>query len=287
MLRSSVREEIQVKICLSATGTIAADAGQIEQVILNLVLNAQDAMPSGGLITIETGDVDLDENYARERDDVSPGPHVMLLISDTGEGMDKETCDRIFEPFYTTKRVGKGVGLGLSTTHGIVKQHGGNIWVYSEPGKGTTFKIYFPKIALAPAVDAEPRPVAAAGAPRGSGTVLVAEDNAQVRAMAARVLISNGYTVLEAVDGKSAMKTAEAHAGQITLLVSDVIMPDMNGKVLYQNLAAKWPTLRVLYMSGYSDNVIAHHGVLEANVHFIQKPFSMENFLANVHQALS
>ena len=284
ILRSSLREDIEVRVDLAATGNVAADAGQIEQVIMNLVLNAQDAMPNGGTIMIESADVTLDQSYAREHEGVVPGPHVMLLVSDTGEGMDKETCDKIFEPFFTTKRTGKGVGLGLSTTHGIVKQHGGNIWVYSEPGKGTTFKIYFPKSDLAAAAIAEP--VAATNLPRGSGTVLVAEDNAQVRTLAARVLISNGYTVIEAVDGKSAMEAAQAHPGQITLLVSDVIMPDMNGQVLYQYLAAKRPGLRVLYMSGYSDNVIAHHGVLESNVHFIQKPFSMENFLANVHQTL-
>ena len=285
IIRSSLREDIEVRVDLAATGNVAADAGQIEQVIMNLVLNAQDAMPNGGTVMIESADVTLDQSYAREHEGVVPGPHVMLLVNDTGEGMDKETCDKIFEPFFTTKRTGKGVGLGLSTTHGIVKQHGGSIWVYSEPGKGTTFKAYFPKSDLSAAAIAEP--VAATNLPRGSGTVLVAEDNAQVRALAARVLISNGYTVLEAVDGKSAIEAAAAHPGQITLLVSDVIMPDMNGQVLYKNLAAKRPGLRVLYMSGYSDNVIAHHGVIESNVHFIQKPFSMENFLANVHQTLS
>ncbi|HUW61793.1 MAG TPA: ATP-binding protein [Candidatus Bathyarchaeia archaeon] len=287
IMRSSLREDIEVRVDLAATGNVAADAGQIEQVIMNLVLNAQDAMPNGGTIMIESADVTLDQSYAQDHEEVVPGPHVMLLVSDTGEGMDKDTCDKIFEPFFTTKRTGKGVGLGLSTTHGIVKQHGGSIWVYSEPGKGTTFKIYFPKSDRAAAIVASPGPVAATRLPRGSGTVLVAEDNAQVRALAARVLISNGYTVLEAVDGKSAIQAAQAHPGQITLLVSDVVMPDMNGKVLYQYLAAKRPGLRVLYMSGYSDNVIAHHGVLESNAHFIQKPFSMENFLANVHQALS
>ena len=285
MLRSSLREDIGVHVHLSPSlGNLAGDAGQIEQVIMNLVLNAQDAMPHGGTLVIETAEVLLDETYAREHEGVTPGPHVLLLVSDTGEGMDKETCDRIFEPFFTTKTLGRGVGLGLSTTHGIVKQHQGSIWVYSEPGKGTTFKVYFPRTET-PSVPVES--AKASNKPlHGSGTVLVAEDNEQVRTLAGTMLRSYGYTVLEAIDGKEAHEIAESHSGKIDLLITDVVMPDMNGRALHESLAAKWPELKVLYMSGYSENVIAHHGALNPDVHFIQKPFSVDAFMGKVHEVL-
>ena len=284
MIRSLLRENIKLHIHLASQGRVAGDAGQIEQVIMNLVLNAQDAMPYGGTLVIETGDVMLDEAYAREHEGVTPGPHILLQVSDTGQGLDKDTCDRIFEPFFTTKTLGRGVGLGLSTTHGIVKQHQGSIWVYSEPKNGTIFKIYLPR------TDALVVPAASLEAPtipvRGSVTILVAEDNEHVRTLAGMVLRNCGYGVLEAVDGRMAIEIAEQHTGKIGLLVSDVVMPDMNGKALHESLAEKWPNLKVLYMSGYSENVIAHHGVLEPGVHFIQKPFTADAFIHKVQEVI-
>jgi CheY-like chemotaxis protein len=284
MIRSLLRENIKLSIHLSSQGRIAGDAGQIEQVIMNLVLNAQDAMPQGGTLVIETKDVELDEAYALEHDGVKPGPHILLQVSDTGQGLDKNACDQIFEPFFTTKMLGRGVGLGLSSTLGIVKQHQGSIWVYSEPQSGTIFKIYLPRTD-APEVPATSRAAAMIPAP-GAGMILVAEDNEQVRTVASMMLQDCGYVVLEAVDGRMALEIAEQHPGEIGLLVSDVVMPDMNGKVLYNRLAKRWPHLKVLYMSGYSENVIAHHGVLEPGVHFIQKPFNADAFIQEVQETL-
>jgi len=285
IIRSSLRENIDLNISLTAKANIAADRGQIEQVIMNLVLNAQDAMPAGGLITVKTSDVTIDHEYARQHQGVTPGSHVMLLVSDNGEGMDDETLQKIFEPFFTTKKLKQGYGLGLATTHGIVKQHRGSIWVYSEPGRGATFKIYFPATDAPEA--AEPGSVAETAPACGAGTILVAEDNPQVRALAARILSTHGYTVLEAPDGKTAIETAQNHDGKLALLVSDVIMPDMNGKMLHEHLAQQRPGLKVLYMSGYSDAVIADHGILDSKVHFIEKPFSIEAFLAKVEQVIN
>jgi len=284
MIRSLLRENIKLRIDLSSQGLIVGDAGQIEQVIMNLVLNAQDAMPSGGTLVIETGDVMLDEAYALEHEGVTSGPHILLQVSDTGQGLDKETCDKIFDPFFTTKTLGRGVGLGLSTTHGIVKQHQGSIWVYSEPKNGTIFKIYLPRtdVLVVPAISREAPMIPA----RGSGMILVAEDNEQVRTLTGMILRNCGYEVLEAVDGRMAIEIAEQNAGKIGLLVSDVVMPDMNGKVLYNRLVERWPNLKVLYMSGYSENVIAHHGVLEPGIHFIQKPFTAAAVIHKVQEVL-
>jgi signal transduction histidine kinase/CheY-like chemotaxis protein len=284
MIRSLLRENIKLRIDLSSRGRFLGDPGQIEQVIMNLVLNAQDAMPHGGTLVIETGDVMLDEAYAFGHEGVTPGPHILLQVSDTGQGLDKDACDKIFEPFFTTKMLGRGVGLGLSTTHGIVKQHRGNIGVYSEPKSGTIFKIYLPRTD-APEVPATSR-VAPMTPVQGSGMILVAEDNEQVRTVSGMILRNCGYGVLEAVDGRMAIEIAEQHAGKIGLLVSDVVMPDMNGKILYNRLAEKWPNLKVLYMSGYSENVIAHHGVLEPGIHFIQKPFTADAFIHIVQEVL-
>ena len=284
MLEHTLREDITLEIRLQDDlGTVAADAGQIEQIIMNLAVNAQDAMPYGGTLLIETAETTLDENYVATHPEIRPGPYVMLAISDTGTGMDKETLARVFEPFFTTKEVGKGTGLGLATVYGIVKQHGGSIAVYSEIGRGSTFKVYLPR------TDARPEELAAAANPqsvRGTETILVAEDNEQVRALACKLLQRSGYTVLEACDGHAAFEAAAAHPGDIHLLLTDLVMPDINGKALYEQLALTWPKLRVLYMSGYTANVIAQNGEIGAGVTLVQKPFQAHDLLPKVRQVL-
>jgi CheY-like chemotaxis protein len=252
---------------------------------MNLAVNARDAMPDGGKLTIETSNIELDTEYAERHVMVKPGPYVLLAVTDTGCGMDHPTQARIFEPFYTTKEKGKGTGLGLSTVYGIVKQSGGYIWVYSEPGKGTTFKIYFPREhddATAPTV----RPPAAPLRTTGTETIVVVEDEEALRNVATRALTAAGYTVLAAADGEEALRAVARHAGAIHLLVSDVIMPGMGGATLAQELTARRPELRVLYMSGYTDDAIVRHGVLEAGTHFLAKPFTAPDLTRKVREVL-
>ncbi len=286
MLRRLIGENISLKAHLAADlPAIEADPGQLEQVLLNLVVNARDAMPHTGQLTIETAGVVLDEAYTSKHPEAQPGLHVMLAVSDTGYGMDAATRQRIFEPFFTTKPREHGTGLGLSTVFGIVKQHGGNIWVYSEPGQGTTFKIYLPAVeTLTTTVPAED-PVAELL--QGTETILVVEDEAAVRELVSSTLQAYGYRVLETDDPDRGLELAAAHKGVIHLLLTDVIMPGMNGWQLFQQLVATRQELKVLYMSGYTDNAIAHHGVLDEGVAFLQKPFTIHHLLQKVRAVLA
>jgi PAS domain S-box-containing protein len=287
MLTRVIGEDIDlVMVPSAALGAVRADAGQIEQVIMNLAVNARDAMPSGGKLTIETSNVSIDEELARFHPPLSPGNYVMLAISDTGAGMDSETQSRIFEPFFTTKGT-KGTGLGLSTVYGIVKQSGGYIWVYSEPGKGTTFKIYLPRVAESTRAAAQVAlaPELAATEP-GTETILLVEDEANLRYLARQFLEKQGYRVIDAADGAVAMQVAVAHEGVIHLLLTDVIMPGMNGRELAQHILEIRPHVKVLYMSGYTENVIGRNGTLDAGVRLLQKPFTLHDLKSKVREVL-
>ena len=287
MIQRLLREDIELHTFLeSALYQINADKGQIEQVLMNLVVNARDAMPTGGKLTIETANVYLDEAYVKKYVDIqSPGQYVMLAVSDTGFGMDPETRQQIFEPFFTTKERGEGTGLGLSTVFGIIKQHGGHIWVYSEPDRGTTFKIYLPQ-----AKDTAQIPemtTAELDSVYGTETILVVEDEEMVRQLICETLTAYGYDVLEAQSPKDGLRLAAQNKETLCLLLTDVIMPEMNGKDLYQKLSAIQPDTKVLYMSGYTDNVIVHHGILDGGVNFLQKPFTVQSLTQKVRQVLN
>jgi nitrogen-specific signal transduction histidine kinase/CheY-like chemotaxis protein len=285
MLRRLIGEDIDLKTPLAPNlGRVKADPGQIQQILMNLAVNARDAMPQGGKLTIETANVELDSAYARTHAEVKPGSYVMLAVSDTGTGMVAEIQARIFEPFFTTKEKGKGTGLGLATVYGIVKQSGGNIWVYSEPGRGTSFKIYLPQVGEATAAAAPPIPSEArTGA---SETILLVEDDRGVRALARRVLELHGFRVLEADRGEDALQISERHEGPIHLLLTDVIMPGMSGRALADRLGTGHPETRVLFMSGYTDEAIVHHGVLESGIAFLQKPFTPDSLARKVRETL-
>ncbi|OLC07756.1 MAG: hypothetical protein AUH42_02935 [Gemmatimonadetes bacterium 13_1_40CM_70_11] len=285
LLRRLLGEDVELRAVLAPDlATVKADSSQLEQVVLNLAVNARDAMPNGGKLTIETQNVELDVAYARGHVSSQPGDYVMLAVSDTGVGMDAATQARIFEPFFTTKEKGKGTGLGLATVYGIVKQSGGWIWVYSEPGHGTTFKIYLPRVAEA-AAPAAPSPAPPASV-RGSETVLVVEDDEMIRHLVQRVLKANGYTVLVAASGRDAERVAGQHQGPIHLLMTDVVMPGMNGREVARRLAAARSGIRVLYLSGYTDDAIVHHGVLEPGIAFLQKPFTLAVLGRKVREVL-
>ncbi len=285
MLRRLLGEDVKLATVLAPTlGPVRADAGQLEQVIMNLAVNARDAMPTGGKLTIETADIEFDGGYAAEHYPAPAGKYAMVAVSDTGTGMDPETQAHLFEPFFTTKEKGKGTGLGLATVYGIVKQSGGFIWVYSELGVGTTFKIYLPRVeaAVDPASGrAPPAPVA-----RGSETVLVAEDEAPVRAVARHALERYGYRVLEAASAEAALDVAQRYSGPIHVLLTDVIMPGLSGRDLATRLAALRPETRVIYMSGYTDDAITRHGVLEPGFVFVQKPFTPDALARTVRDVL-
>jgi len=285
LLRRLIGEDIDLLTVLEPSlGKIKADPGQIGQVLMNLSVNARDAMPRCGKLTIETSNIYIDEEYARRHVSVTPGWYVMLAVSDTGCGMDDATRERIFEPFFTTKEVGKGTGLGLSTVFGIVKQSGGNIWVYSEVGRGTTFKIYLPR------TDKTVETFEASSnhdeAPAGTETVLLVEDEEIVRDMTHEILRMSGYHVLESSRGSEALAVCEQHKGPIHLMLTDVVMPQMSGRELAERLMPLRPEMRVLYMSGYTDDAIVHHGVLDEGMAFIEKPFTPNALARKVRESL-
>jgi PAS domain S-box-containing protein len=285
MLRRVIGEDIDLVTMLTDDlGGVKTDPGQIEQVIMNLAVNARDAMPKGGKLTIETANLDLDEAYARAHIAVALGRYVMLSISDTGMGMTPDVKERIFEPFFTTKEKGRGTGLGLSTVYGIVKQSGGSIWVYSEPGQGTTFKIYLPRVDELPEEMRKKEIVEEI--PRGSETILLVEDHGALRKLSVIILETQGYKILEAGDGNEALRLCGERKEPIHLILTDVVMPEMSGRELTDRLKSQYPETKVLYMSGYTDNAIVHHGVLDKGVNFIQKPFTPESLARKVREVL-
>jgi PAS domain S-box-containing protein len=286
MLRRLIGEDIDLVANLRPDlWHVKVDLTQVEQILMNLAVNARDAMPDGGKLTIETANVELDAAYgAAKNAQIPPGDYVMLAVTDTGIGMDAATRAEIFEPFFTTKPLGKGTGLGLSTVYGIVKQSGGYIWVYSEPGAGSSFKIYLPRIEGEPLSMKIRR--ANAIDPRGDETILIVEDEDAVRRAVARVLTGLGYDVLEAADGREALAICEQRRGDIHVMVTDIVMPQLNGRELADRAAACQPDMRVLYMSGYTDSAIVHHGRLEAGMAFLQKPFTPDVLARKVRQML-
>jgi two-component system cell cycle sensor histidine kinase/response regulator CckA len=285
LLRRLIGEDIEVlTVPANDVGMVKADPGQIEQVIMNLALNSRDAMPEGGKLTLETSNATLDETYAHEHQPVELGQYVMLAVSDTGHGMAEETIGRIFEPFYTTKEVGKGTGLGLSMVYGIVKQSGGYIWVYSEPEQGTTFKIYLPRVDQpADQASTEKSPIRVS---RGTETILLVEDDPQLRELSSSVLSHCGYRVLKAATPEEGIAICESNHQEIRLLVTDVVMPRMNGRQLAERIQRVSPKIRVLYISGYTDNAIVHYGVLDPGLWFLAKPFTLSALVAKVREVL-
>jgi two-component system, cell cycle sensor histidine kinase and response regulator CckA len=265
---------------------ILADRGSIEQMIVNLSVNARDAMPHGGKLTIETSNVTLDAAFARVHVGVQPGDYVLVAVSDTGVGMNDETRTRIFEPFFTTKEAGRGTGLGLATVYGIVTQANGHIWVYSEPGRGATFTIHLPRSEAGPAstlAPASPKPL---GAVAGRETLLLVEDDDSVRELTATILRSRGFTVVEAASGEDAEAVMAGDGRRIDLVLSDIVLSGMSGPTLVERLHATWPDLPVVFMSGYADDAVVRHGLLEREVAFVQKPFVPDVLLRKVRETL-
>jgi CheY-like chemotaxis protein len=284
MLQRLIGEDIELSTRLAPQlGATRADAGQIEQVVMNLAVNARDAMPTGGKLTIETANVDLDVAAAARLPGLAEGPHVLLKVADTGSGMPPEIIARIFEPFFTTKPKGRGTGLGLATVYGIVTQNEGALAVESAVNRGTTFRIYLKRVDGVPDVAAAPPRQPSPG--KGE-TVLLVEDDPRVRKLAHRLLVRGGYAVIEAADAEDAVRLAGEHAGKIDLLLTDVIMPGISGRMLAQRLSHLQPTLKVLYMSGYTDDAIVNHGVLSRDIAFLQKPFTPTTFGRAVREAL-
>jgi two-component system cell cycle sensor histidine kinase/response regulator CckA len=285
LLRRIVGEDVTLTCILDVQpGCVRVDPGSIEQVVMNLAVNARDAMPTGGKLTLETMNVILDEEYTRSHLGAKPGPYVMLSVTDTGSGIDKKTLARIFDPFFTTKEPGKGTGLGLATVFGIMQQSGGNVWVYSELGIGTTFKVYLPRVDAA--AQQQLQVSTSSTLLRGSETILLVEDEQQVRDVARGILRRHGYTVLDAEDAGAALALCEQHVGPIHLLVSDVVMPGLSGPALAKRLAVLRPDMRVLCMSGYTDDAAVRHGVIDAAFAYLQKPITVEALTRKVRDVL-
>jgi signal transduction histidine kinase/CheY-like chemotaxis protein len=285
MLKRLLGEDITITTKLTHDlWKIKADQGQLTQVVMNLMINSRDAMPDGGAITIETANVELDREHSRTHPSSTPGPYIMLRITDTGVGMDDETRQRVFEPFFTTKPVGRGTGLGLSTVYGIVKQSGGNIWVDSEPGKGATFTIYLPQAAdeaqrtRADSEQSQPH--------SGSEKVLLVEDEASVRGLAREILEACGYEVFEASNGHEAFDRFERECVEIDLLITDIVMPGMSGRELSEKVASRCPHIKVLFTSGYTDDAIIRHGIVDQGKNFLQKPFTFDGLARKVRAVL-
>jgi CheY-like chemotaxis protein len=277
-----LREDISLKLELTDKEAIAeADVTQIDQVLMNLATNARDAMPHGGSLTMRTDMANLNKTFRKSHGFGKPGTYVRLSVSDTGIGMDGETLSRIFEPFFTTKEVGKGTGLGLASVYGIVKQHGGYITVDSEPGTGTTFDVYLPAVKMGEHAAADSPEIMG-----GSETILVVEDDANVRALVTKVLTSQGYSVIEAADGDGAILAFEKHMREIALVVTDVVMPGRNGKEVFDEITRIKPGVKVVFMSGYTGDVVIDRGIKEESVDFLQKPLSVPKLLAKVRKVL-
>jgi CheY-like chemotaxis protein len=285
MLRRLIGEDVDLHLVLGPeVGRVNADPGQVEQVIMNLAVNSRDAMPNGGTLTIETANVELDDRYVRTHISVRPGPYVLLAVSDNGAGMDAGTRARLFEPFFTTKEQGRGTGLGLSIVFGIVKQSGGNIEIYSEPGRGTSVKVYLPRAEQGATPESEA--AAAAAAPSGTETILLVEDEEMVRRLVRETLEREGYTLLDADGPVEAQKIIRSYKDRIHLMITDVVMPKLSGRELAQRVARERPEMKVLYMSGYTDNAVVASGVLGTEMPFLQKPFTPSVLARKVRQVL-
>ena len=284
MLGRLIEENVKVVLSLGpGLAIVKADRGQVEQIVMNLALNSRDAMPTGGTLTIGTANVDLDEHYARTHLEVTPGPYVALMVTDTGTGMTPQVQARLFEPFFTTKEPGNGTGLGLATVHGIATRSGGSVQAYSEEGRGTTFKVYFPRAHGAEAIADAPPPAARPSA--GGQTVLVVEDADGLRELARRLLERQGYTVRVAANADEAFRQFEQHP-TTEVLLTDVVMPGTSGPELARQLVERHPALKVIYMSGYTEDNIVHHGVLNPGIAFLHKPFTSDTLGRKVREVL-
>jgi CheY-like chemotaxis protein len=287
MLPRLIGEDIDlVFLPAQALGKVKADPVQIEQIVMNLAANARDAMPGGGTLTIETATVQVDESYVQRHSIVPLGDYVLLTVADSGQGIAAEHLPHIFEPFYTTKEAGKGTGLGLATVYGIVKQNGGFVWVYSEPGLGTTFKIYLPQVHSLTSEARIDNEKPAESSPCGCETLLLVEDEASVRQASRQFLTESGYTVLEASDGADALRASREHTGPIHLMVTDVVMPKISGPKLAERLADERPDMKVLFVSGYAENTILHHGKIDVANRFLPKPFSLKMLARKIREVL-
>jgi len=286
LLRPLMGDDVEVLIVPnSSSAIIEADPGQLDQIVVNLAVNARDAMPHGGKFILETSTVHLDESFSVQHGRMSSGRYVMLAVSDSGTGMDEATQARIFEPFFTTKELGKGTGLGLATVYGIVQHNGGQIWVYSELGRGTTFKIYFPSAEHKIGIETKREAEAALPKPEGR-TILLVEDDEVMRSLTRQLLVEQGYRVLEAADGRSALESLASHSGRVDLLLTDVVMRGMSGPELVTRVSQSHPSMKVIYMSGYTGELIAEREILNSGITLLEKPFTRSGLLKTVHSAL-